>query len=116
MMSPCEFCGQVVEHDSDREPWEVCQCREATERRKQGEAIEQAFDGVERIFGEECTEIGFVPVDETTMAVIKRLVEDVGRDRVRSISVRLINGESVNIKMDGTEVRIVRKQQKKAEV
>lgn len=115
MMSPCKFCGQVLEHDPDREPEEVCQCREATEQRKQLEAIEQAFDGAERIFGEECAEIGFVPVDETTMAVIKRLVEDVGRDRVRNITVRLIGGDSVNIKMDGTEIRIVRKQQKKAE-
>ncbi len=114
MTGACEFCGQVVTHDEGREPWEVCQCKEAQDRQRRDEAIKQALDGAERIFGESCIEIGFVPVDETTMNIIKDLIVDVGYGRIRSLTVKINNGETVQIKMDNLEITLARKQQKKA--
>lgn len=114
MRNACEFCGQVVEHDAEQEPWEVCQCPEATDKRRRDAAIAQALEGAERIFGTEAKNIGFTPVDESVMAVIKKMIEDVGRGRICSVTAKLISGETVNIKMDGLEISIKRKEQRTA--
>ncbi len=114
MRNACEFCGQVVEHDADREAWEVCRCEEATAKRRQREVIARAIEGAQRIFGSEAENIGFTPVDESVMVIIKRLIEDVGNRRIGSVTVKLVSGETVAIKMDGMEISIKRKEQRTA--
>ncbi len=114
MTGTCEFCGQVVTIDSGREPWEVCQCSEATDKRRRDAAIAQAIEGAERIFGADAKDIGFAPVDESLMAVIKGMIEDVGRGRIRGVTAKLMSGETVTIKADGLEISIKRKEQRTA--
>lgn len=114
MNKTCEYCGQIVEVDAGTEPWEVCRCREAMERQRQEAMIEKGMEGVDRIFDEEAADIGFKPLDEVVVAMIKQMVEDVGRGRIRTVTAQLAGGGTVMVKRGDGDIQVIRKEQRKA--
>lgn len=110
----CEFCGQVVTVDAGVEPWEVCRCKEAVEQQRQRDAVTRAEEGIDRLFGEGAEEIGFHPLDEGALALLKKLAEAIIRGKARTITVQLPGGGTAMLKEDGYDVRIARKESKKA--
>ncbi len=114
MNKTCEYCGQVVQATDNVEAWEVCRCREAIARQRQEAMINDAKEGVDRIFGEEAAEIGFKPLDVNVVEMIKAMVEDVGYGRIRAVTAQLCGGGTVTIKQGDGDIQVVRKEQKKA--
>lgn len=114
MNKTCEYCGQIVQATGSTEAWEVCRCQEAVKRQRQEAMIQDAIEGVERIFGEEAAEIGFKPLDEIVVEMIKGLVREVGYGRVRAITAQLCGGGTVMIKLGDGDIQVVRKEQRKA--
>ena len=114
MNKTCEYCGQVVQATDNVEAWEVCRCRDAMERQRQEQMIEEAKEGVDRIFGEGAAEIGFKPMDINVVEMIKAMVEDVGYGRIRALTAKLCDGGTVAIKQGDGDIQVVRKEQKKA--
>lgn len=115
MTLTCEYCGQAfMDATAKKEGWELCRCAEAMDRQRREAAIENAKEGALRIFGEEAAEIDFEPLDEISIATIVRLIEDVGDGRLRQVAAGLPHGGTVTIKWDGTDIKLIRKEQRKA--
>ena len=115
MSLTCEYCGQVfMDADTAKEGWELCRCAEAMDRQRREAAIEKAKEGAMRIFGEEAAEIDFEPLDEISIQTIMRLIEDVGEERLWQVTATLPHGGAVTIKWDKADIKLIRKEQRKA--
>ena len=114
MNKTCEYCGQIVQATGGAEAWEVCRCQEAVTRQRQEAMIQDAVEGVDRIFGEGAAEIGFEPLDEVVVEMIKCLVREVGYDRLRTITAKLVGGGTVTVKQGDGDIQVIRKESKKA--
>lgn len=97
-----------------KEGWELCRCSEAMDRQRREAVIENAKEGARRIFGEEAAEIDFEPLDEISVAMILNLIEDVGAGRLLQVSATLPHGGTVTIKWDKADIKLIRKEQRKA--
>ncbi len=114
MNKTCEYCGQVVQATENVEPWEICRCSDAMKRQRQEAMIQDAKEGVDRIFGDEAEEIGFKPLDMHVVEMIKSMVEDVGYGRLRTITAQLVGGGTVTVKQGDGDIQVIRKESKKA--
>lgn len=110
----CEFCGQVVTADAGVEPWEVCQCKEAVEQQRRRDAILRAEEGIDRLFGKGAVEFGFDSLDERAVVLLQELAKAIIYGMARTITVQLAGGGTAMLKEDGYDVRIARKESKKA--
>ena len=59
-------------------------------------------------------EIDFEPLDEISVEMILNLIEDVGTGRLLQVSATLPHGGTVTIKWDKADIKLIRKEQRKA--
>ena len=93
----CRYCGQMQEvgpHPSqvaaDETASEVCNCPTARIERRITEQTEDARDRVQRLFGEECAELGFKPIEATgPVQLLGEVVEQIARGLISSASINI---------------------------
>jgi len=93
----CRYCGQMQEvgpHPSqaaaDDTASDVCNCPTARIERRITEQAEDARDRVRRLFGEECAELGFKPIEATgPVDLLGQVVELIARGLISSANINI---------------------------
>ena len=98
----CKYCGQLAlvegefetQEQADRWATMNCDCASATFERQVRENIVNAKARVETLFGSDCEELGFEPVDYETLTFLLNVINEIGSGKIISSSVTLARGGS----------------------
>ena len=87
----CKYCGEyrpvlaADQKDADLKAEDNCGCGGLAKEKKH----KTMLDNIEKLFGEPCTERGYLPVEPETLETIKAAAEGVFNQSVLSVSIGL---------------------------
>ncbi len=98
----CKFCGQTF---VDGDPVEVCDCYDAKRYRRQKEQHDRYCDGIERLFGVNCTELerSWCPIETEQIEALKSVAGSVAFGLIEAASVKLADGSTCSINGAGVK-------------
>ena len=103
----CEFCGQVTMAA------EECKCPGAERERKTVKRIEKAKEEIDKLFGDGCIALGYVPISIQNIDMLQFTAERIARGLLHKASYHLSTGTKASVsagsdgalKIERTETR-----------
>lgn len=87
----CNFCGQLTIAP------EVCRCPGAEKERKTIKRIEKAKEQIDKLFGDGCIALGYVPISIPNIEMLKFTAERIARGMLHKASYHLSTGTKASI-------------------
>ncbi len=102
MEGTCKYCGQIItttadnQKDADRIATLTCSCDEAKIAARREHSVTEAKDLIDELFPENEDER-----NETLAIAIKRVIDEIGSGRFRSVSMQINGKVSVSVGLTG---------------
>lgn len=111
----CPFCGQLRTFETGNYGLSAeeqslyvakhCTCEKAEEARW----IDRTEDAIQNVLGPECIKKGFdYEVDDDTIAIVRRLVDEIAKKHVNNVTFVEPNGDTIKLNRGSDRIKIGR--------